>query len=222
MIRASILAVSLLFALFATPALASPTGGGHAHETPTYIHSEAPTDRVMGSAEADHTLIVYASNVCPHCGSWFANEWPAIKTNLIETGLLRVVFRPLPSEPIQLSLTGFLMAECAADDNYMAVIEDQFARQDTILRAVGINDGAVIKAQYDALAAVAGLTDQASIAACLNQETHMKTLQTSAARAGAAGISNIPSFIFDGTVMSGAHDANAIQGWVEGRSSARR
>jgi protein-disulfide isomerase len=219
MIRASLFALSLLMA---TPALAAPTGDGHAHEAPAYVFSEAPMDRVIGNADADHTLIVYASNVCPHCGSWFANDWPVIKSDLIETNKLRVVFRPLPSEPIQLSLTGFLMAECAADDDYMMVIEDQFAHQNTILQAVRANDGAVIKAQYDALAVVAGLTDQDSIAACLSEETHMQTLQTSAARAGAAGISNIPSFIFDGTLMNGAGDVNAIKGWVEGRSSARR
>lgn len=224
MIRASLLALSLLIAapaLIDAPTMAAPTGHGHEHEEPTHVLTEAPTDRVIGSEDAEHTLIIYASNVCPHCGSWFANDWPVVKSELIETGLLRVVFRPLPSAPIQLSLTGFLMAECTSPENYMTVIEDQFARQDAILGAVRDNNSATIQAEYDALAQVAGLTDQESIAACLSEEAHMVTLQTSANRAGAAGISNIPSFIFDGTVMSGANDANAIKGWVQGRSSAR-
>lgn len=218
MIRASIFALSLLIA---APAFAAPTDDGHNHETPAYVLSEAPTDQVLGNPEADHTLIIYASNVCPHCGSWFAEDWPSIKTYLVETGQLRFVFRPLPSQPIQLSLTGFLMAECAVEGDYMSVIEDQFARQDTILKAAESGDGAMIKAQYDEVAQVAGLTDEDSIAACLSEETHLVTLQTSADRAAAAGISNIPAFIFNGEVMSGAHDAAAIKGWVEGRSTAR-
>jgi protein-disulfide isomerase len=218
MIRASIIALSLLVAV---PAFAAPETEGHTHETPAYVYTEAPTDRAYGNADADHTLIIYASNVCPHCGSWFANDWPVVKSDLIETGKLRFIFRPLSSQPLQLSLTGFLMAECAAEGEYMRVIEDQFARQNTILKAAGSNDGAMIKSQYDAVAKVAGLDDTASIAACLSEETHLKTLQASADRAGAAGISNIPSFIFNGAVMSGASDADAIKGWVEGRSSAR-
>lgn len=218
MIRASLFAFSLLMA---TPVLADPTTDGHEHPTPTHVFSEAPTDIVIGSAEAAHNMIIYASNVCPHCGSWFAKDWPVLKSDLIETGQLRVIFRPLPSQPLQLSLTGFLMAECAAEGDYMTVMEDQFARQSTILKAAETNDGPMIKSQYDAVAKVAGLNDAASIAACLSEETHMKTLQTSADRAGAAGISNIPSFIFNGELMNGAHDATAIKGWVEGRSSAR-
>jgi protein-disulfide isomerase len=185
------------------------------------VFSEAPTDNVIGSADAQNNLIVYASNVCPHCGNWFANDWPVVKSDLIETGQLRVIFRPLPSQPLQLSLTGFLMAECAVEEDYLKVIEDQFARQNTILKAAEANDGATIKAQYDAVAKVAGLDDAPSIAACLSEEAHMKTLQVSADRAAAAGISNIPSFIFNGVVMNGASDANAIKGWVQGRSSAR-
>lgn len=219
MIRASIFALSLLVA---TPALAAPSGDGHAHEEPTHVMTEAPTDRVMGSEDAAHTLILYASNVCSHCGSWFAEEWPIVKSEMIETGALRVVFRPMPSEPIQLSQTGFIMAECAPDDAYMDVIEDQFARQSTILDAVRTRNGQVIKTQYDEIAAGAGLMDPASITECLRTESHFKTLQTSVSRATAAGISSIPSFIFDGQVMNGDHDAAAIKGWVEGRSSARR
>ncbi|GHA82935.1 hypothetical protein GCM10009069_02720 [Algimonas arctica] len=218
MIRASIIALSLFVA---APAFADPTTDGHDHPTPTHVFSEAPTDNVIGSADAQNNLIVYASNVCPHCGSWFAKDWPVVKSDLIETGKLRVIFRPLPSQPLQLSLTGFLMAECAVEEDYMKVIEDQFARQDTILKAAGSNDGMMIKSQYDGIAKVAGLDDAASIAACLSEEVHMETLQTSADRAAAAGISNIPSFIFNGSVMNGANDANAIKGWVEGRSSAR-
>jgi len=209
MIRVTLLALTLLAA---TPALAQDRTEA-ANSTPAYMLSEAPTDHTMGSIDAPDTLILYASNVCPHCGSWFANDWPIVKSELVETGKLRLVFRPLPSAPIDLSLTGFLMAECAAADTYMTVIEDQFTRQSTIL---GAKDGATIKAQYDAIARVAGLEDPAAIAECLGTEAHFDTLQTSANRAGAAGITGIPSFIFNGEIMSGDNDAAAIMRWVDG------
>lgn len=209
MIRVILLALTFLAA---TPTLAQDRTES-ANSTPAYMLSEAPTDHTMGSADAADTLILYASNTCPHCGTWFANDWPIVKSELVDTGKLRLVFRPLPSAPINLSITGFLMAECAPEEDYMMVIEDQFARQSTILSA---QDGATIKAQYDAIAKAAGLNNEAAIAECLANETHFNTLQTSADRAAAAGITGIPSFIFNGAIMSGDNDAAAIMRWVDG------
>lgn len=218
MIRASILALSLLFA---APALAAPTGDGHDHETPTFVYSEAPTDHAIGNPDAENTIIVYASNVCPACGGWFAMHWPAIKSDLVETGQLRFVFRPFVTQPADLSFTGFLMAECAVDENYMTVIEDQFARQRTILEAAQAGDGEKIRAEYDAIAETAGLTDVPSISACLTNEANTQSIMTSINRASAGGVDAVPGFIFNGNVMNGAHDVEAIKGWIEGRSSAR-
>ena len=218
MIRASIFALSLLMA---APALAAPEVDGHSHEAPDYVFTEAPTDHVLGSAEADNTLIIYASNVCPACGNWFSTHWSSVKSELVETGQLRFVFRPFVTQPADLSFTGFLMAECAPSETYMTVIEDQFSRQRTILEAAQAGDGDKLKAQYDAIAKVAGLTDVPSISACLQDKANADPIMTSVNRANAGGISGVPSFIFNGTVMTGAHDLEAIEGWIEGRSSAR-
>ena len=208
MIRVILLALTLLAA---TPVLADDTAAA-GNSTPAYILSEAPEDHTLGRADAPDTLILYASNMCPHCESWFANDWPTVKADLIETGKLRLVFRPLPSAPINLSLTGFILAECAPAKDYMTVIEDQFLRQSTIL---GAQNSAVIKTQFDEIAKISGMPDEAAIAACLADEAHLNTLQTSANRASAAGISGVPSVIFNGEVMEGDYDAAAIKRWVE-------
>jgi protein-disulfide isomerase len=218
MIRASIFALSLLLA---APALAAPEVDGHTHEAPDFVFTEAPTDHVVGNAEADDTMIIYASNVCPACGAWFSAHWPSVKSELVETGQLRMVFRPFVTQPADLSFTGFLMAECAPRETYMTVIEDQFSRQRTILDAAQAGDGEKLRSEYDAIAAVAGLTDVPTIAACLQDDATAKPIMTSVNRAAAGGINSVPSFIFNGTVMTGAHDVDAIKGWIEGRSSAR-
>lgn len=218
MIRASIFALTLLMA---APALAAPEVDGHQHETPDFIFNEAPTDHVLGNAEADNTLILYASNVCPACGAWFSQHWLAVKSELVETGQLRLVFRPFVTQPADLSFTGFLMAECAPDEDYMTVIEHQFSRQRTILEAAQAGDGTTLRSEYDGIAKLAGMTDTPSIAACLEDDANVQSIMTSINRASAGGIDGVPSFIFNGNVMSGAHDVDAIRGWIEGRSSAR-
>ena len=189
-------------------------------EIPKFLYSEAPNDRAYGDVDADHTLIMYASNVCPHCGDWFNNEWQSVRSQLVETGKLRFVFRPLPSDPIQLSLTGFVMAECAPADDYMTVIEDQFARQATILDKA-YNQTGNLREDYDAIAEVAGMETPEAITACLRDQTKMDAITLSSSRASAAEITGIPTFIFNGQIMRGDHDLKAIEGWLEGRSSQR-
>lgn len=217
MIRAALLslAIATLSLSLSMPATAQDTS------QPDFVYSEAPNDRSVGAENAPHTLILYASNMCPHCGTWFANDWPTIKRDLVETGQLRLVFRPLPSQPIQLSAMGFLMAECAPAEDYMMVMEDQFARQNTILEKIYSQSGD-LKADFDAIARMAGLETDEEIATCLNNQANSQRLQLASDRAGAAGITGIPSFIFDGNVMSGKHDAAAIMGWIEGRSTSTR
>ncbi|GLQ19332.1 thioredoxin domain-containing protein [Algimonas porphyrae] len=216
MIRAALLSA------FATAVLA--TAPAHAQystpipdETPAteYIYAEAPTDHVIGSVDAPHTMILYASNVCPACGHWFANHWPIVKTELVETGRLRLVFRPMPTEPVQLSLTGFLMAECAPKGEYITVIEDQFARQTTILGMV--QNRISPKPEYDAIAMGAGLQSDEAIQACLSDPDMMAAVRQKADWASAADIHAVPSFIFDGEVMDGDHNADAIRSWMDRR-----
>ncbi|MGB3454942.1 MAG: thioredoxin domain-containing protein [Litorimonas sp.] len=203
-LRAVLLTVAGLGAAFAATAQAPGAAD-------PYIFSEAPGDRAYGNPDADHTLIVYASNMCPHCGSWFTQQWPTVKRELVETGRLRFVFRPMPSGPMQMSMMGFIMAECAPDEDYMAVMEDQFARQATLL---GLRDNDALRAQFAEIAAGAGLPDDAAISACLADPENQTALNVAGERARAAQIRGIPTFIFNGNIMGGDHDAEDVAAWM--------
>ncbi len=182
--------------------------------TPAFIFTEAPGDHTLGKADAEDTLIVYASNMCPHCGDWFNNEWPTVKADLVMTGKLRFVFRPMPTPPMQMALTGFVVAECAPEEDYFTVMEDQFARQRDLLSAAQAQDSASVRAQFDAIAKGAGLADEDAIAACLGNEQNLKPVQTSAERFQTAKMRGVPAFVFNGEVMEGDHNAEDIAAWV--------
>ncbi len=55
-----------------------------------------PGDSVLGSAKAPVTVIEYASLTCPHCARFENDIFPRIKTELIDTGKIRYVFRDFP------------------------------------------------------------------------------------------------------------------------------
>ena len=202
------LALSAIFAVSVAPMASAEEDKALDH-----VFTEAPTDHATGDADAPHTLIVYASNMCPHCQGWFADEWPTLKTELVETGKLRVVFRPLPSEPVQLSMIGFMIAECAPADDYFAVIEHQFERQSAI-HAMAQTGG--LREEFAAIGEKAGLADEAAMNACLGDAEELADIHLAGERASAGGIRGIPGFILNGEVMKGAHKAVDIIAAVTG------
>ena len=213
---------ALLFSLFmASTALAQstpiPKAGGHSdsdHVQQTEIPkdipfslTEAPDDHVIGSDTAPITMIVWASVTCPHCSDWFTNEWPSLKKELIETEKLRFVFRPLPTAPAQLSMVGFMIAECAPAEDYFQLIEYQMENQKTILEQAQKGEA---RAEYDKIGKLAGLETQEDINACLAQKDKLELIQTNNQRATGAGLKGVPAFYINGEAYNGKQDAETL------------
>lgn len=53
-------------------------------------------DMALGSKDAPVTIIEYASMTCPHCAAFTKDVFPQIKTNYIDTGKVRFIFREFP------------------------------------------------------------------------------------------------------------------------------
>lgn len=84
-------------------------------------------DIALGRADAPVTVIEYASLTCPHCASFHANVLPALKTEYIDTGKVRLIFRDFPLD--QLALAAAAMARCAGPERYYNFLEVLFAQQ---------------------------------------------------------------------------------------------
>jgi len=169
--------------------------------------TEAPDDHVLGSDKAPITMIVWASVTCPHCSDWFTNEWPSIKKELIETEKMRFVFRPLPTAPAQLSMIGFMMAECAPEENYFDLIEYQMENQKNIFAQAEKGEA---KAAYDKIGKLAGLETEEDIQACFNKTEKLAHIQTNSERATGAAVQGVPAFYINGDVYKGKQDAESL------------
>ena len=187
---------------------------GHDHAKPTapakdvpFALSEAPDDHVIGADDAPITMIVWASVTCPHCGDWFTNEWPSLKKELIETEKMRFIFRPLPTAPAQLSMVGFMMAECAPSEDYFKLVEYQMENQDMILEQAQKGEA---RAEYDKIGKLAGLETQEDIQACLQDKEKLSHIHTSSDRASGAAIRGVPAFYINGEAYAGKQDAETL------------
>jgi protein-disulfide isomerase len=87
-------------------------------------------DMALGPASAPVTITEYASMTCPHCAAFNEAVFPKIKSEYIDTGKIRYVFREFPLD-IK-AAAGSMLARCIAKDDsgkYFAVVDMLFKQQ---------------------------------------------------------------------------------------------
>src|SRR5262245_40378681 len=83
--RRQTLAAALILA--AVPKLAL------AQAAPAAAAGPAVPDMSIGDASAPVTVIEYAMFTCPHCADFYRDVFPKLKSEYIDTGKVRLVFR---------------------------------------------------------------------------------------------------------------------------------
>jgi protein-disulfide isomerase len=155
-----------------------------------------PEDHVLGSAEATVTIVEYASMTCPHCAAFHAESMPKLKSEFIDKNQVRLVFRPFPLD--RLALRASLMAECAPEGEYFALLDKLFATQKDWMQAAN---------PLDALRAIgkdAGI-EESKIDGCMTDEKAIDRIGASYKDAvDVHGVNSTPSFIINGTKYAGA------------------
>lgn len=108
-------------------------GAAQAQEKPWAI------DEVMGKADAPITIIEYSSLTCPHCAKFHTDTFPKVKSEWIDTGKAKLIFRDLPWDALAQATA--MVSHCSGD-RYFAFLntffrtQDQWARNPTPLNAI--------------------------------------------------------------------------------------
>jgi len=184
MIRPLLLAVTLM--------MAPLTASAESVAPPPAVTT---ADRVLGRADAPVTVIEYASFVCSHCADWHTTILPAFKARFVDTGQVRLVFRNLPTSPVQVGALAAGIGRCAAPGRFFDVATSLMTGQAAII------DGAPVADWYAAAIAVSGRTP-AEIAVCLEDPTTLTGLRAEIAGATEAGVQGTPSFFVNGHPIS--------------------
>ncbi len=75
-------------------------GRGRAESGPVRATVSIDDDPMMGNRNAPLTLIEFSDYHCPFCRRFFTQTFPKIKSNYIDTGKVRYVFRDYPLDAI--------------------------------------------------------------------------------------------------------------------------
>ena len=175
-----------MFGIAFATALVLSAGSALAQVTPVTAQ-----DRVLGRADAPVTVIEYASFSCNHCAAWHNDVYPAFKTQFIDTGQVRYVFRNLPTQPQQMSLSGAALARCAVPAKFFDVASLLMRNQRAVL------DGGQLQDWYRPAIAASGRT-QAQIESCVGNSETQAAINADIQSAVAAGVETTPSFFVNG------------------------
>ena len=150
-------------------------------------------DMMIGNPDAKVTIIEYASYTCPHCASFHAGTYKALKTEYIDTGKVNFIFREVYFD--RYGLWASMIARCAGPEKFFGVTDLMFKTQSTWARA---GEPAAIIEELRKIGRLAGM-DGDTLEACLNDNDKAKTLVAwYQEKAGADDINSTPSFVING------------------------
>ncbi len=153
-------------------------------------------DHSLGNAEAPVTIVEYASMTCPHCAAFSQETMPKLKSEFIDKGHVRYVFRPFPLD--RLALRASLMADCVPGDGYFELLDKLFATQKDWIQAANPLDA------LRALGKEAGI-EESKIDGCMTDEKAIDRIAASYKEAvDVYGVNATPSFLINGKKFSGA------------------
>jgi protein-disulfide isomerase len=154
----------------------------------------ADGDIVLGSDKAPVTIIEYASMDCPHCAHFTTTTYPELKSRYIDTGKVRYIFREFPLHEI--AVAGSMLARCAGNDKYMAVVEVLFAKQIDWVVAEPLQP-------LEGLAKQFGFTDQSFKDCIANQKLEADILAVRDHAIEKLGVNSTPTFFINGKKVVG-------------------
>ena len=150
---------------------------------------------IKGSADAPVTLIEYASPTCPACKYWHDDIQPVVQSDYIDTGKVKLIFREYPLHAPD--VPAYLVAMCAGEDKYFAVLDELFEYQSGIVESA---QNGVLKAMLQTIGQRHGIETEADFDACMNNRDLRQQMADIYQTSEKFGVTGTPTFIIDGEV----------------------
>ena len=84
-------------------------------------------ENILGDNNAINTLVEYASMSCVHCANFHKNDLPKIKSNLIDNGKLKFIYKDFPLD--RPAMYASMIAHCFSGEQYFEVLSSLYRNQ---------------------------------------------------------------------------------------------
>ena len=154
-------------------------------------------DFVIGDKDAPITIIEYASMSCTHCASFHNNTLNELKTEYIDTGKVRFVFRDFPfNYP---ALLGSMMMRCIPNE----VRYDYMNALYLLQKSWVVRENATTMQELYKIMQSGGMTKDEFDACYRNEQLENEILEGVIAAQKEFNIRSTPSFLVNGKLIEG-------------------
>lgn len=197
----------VVFSLNKTPPVA-PSAPVAANEAALSAPDLRPDDMILGDPNAPVTIIEYASLSCPHCAEFHIQMLPKLKSEYIDQGKAKLVFRDFPlNKP---ALEAAVLARCMGPMRFFGIADALFRQQQTWVTEDSLN-------QLASFARTAGI-DQATFDACQTEQTTKQTIiERMQEDQEEFGIDATPTFIVNGQKVQGVQSYEEFKAILDAR-----
>jgi protein-disulfide isomerase len=168
-------------------------GAANAQSTNADVDISGIPDMITGNPDSKVEIIEYASFTCPHCATFHQTTFKQLKSEYIDTGKIRFVYREVFFD--RFGLWASLIARCGGEAKFFGIADLIYADQSQWTRA---SDPAAIVEELRKIGRLAGLDNEA-IEACLQDGDRAQAMVAWYQKnAEADDIDSTPSFIING------------------------
>jgi len=154
-------------------------------------------DMALGPANASVTITEYASMTCPHCAAFNAEVFPKIKSEYVDTGKVRYIFREFPLD-IK-AAAGSMLARCIAKGD----AGKYFAGTDLLFRAENDWNDTTTTETLTRIGKQAGLSEQ-EVESCLKDQKLLDKIAADQKYASdVLKVDSTPTFFINGEKIKG-------------------
>jgi protein-disulfide isomerase len=150
-------------------------------------------EMTLGDPDAPVTVVEYASFTCPHCRNFHETSFERLKTDYVDTGKVRFVYREVYFD--RFGLWAGMVARCGGPERYFGLVDLLYEKQDEWARG---GEPVEIADNLRRIGRSAGIGDE-QLNACLEDGDMAQALVADFQRnAEADGIDSTPSFVING------------------------
>lgn len=200
-------------------------------QEPTTAKATVDDDAMMGDENAPVTIIEFSDYQCPYCRKFWLETYPQIKSEYIETGKVKLVFRDFPLNFHAMAQPSGEAAECVrelgGDEAYFEMHDKMFSEQQ-LLDSGSVTGAVTTTATYTNQ----DLKDWAKeigydISSCLDSGKYKNEVLKDASAAQSAGLRGTPGFVVlnsgdnEGRTLKGAYPLNAFKQALDAQLSGK-
>jgi protein-disulfide isomerase len=179
---------------------------GQQPSQPEIIEVSADDDAVLGDENAPITIIEFSDYECPFCARFYLNTLPRLKSEYIDTGKVKLIYRDFPLSSIHPNAQKAAeAAECAEEQGKYYEMHDKIFE----------NQQAITTTDLKKYANEIGL-DTNTFNVCLDSGEMAGEVQKDFQDGQLAGVRGTPTFFINGKPLVGAQPFEAFQQIIEG------